>query len=159
MSGLGPLDGSESTVQLAHLAVRLGWAFLLGVFLAWRPLSRLFGGRKSRPEIAYALLLMTLAATLVITIIGDSLARAFGVVGLGSFIRFRASIKDPADVVLFFIAIGLGMACGLGMVLHAAVGLAALSVVLVPRDRIPAPPGKQAPEPKPVVAPIQEPVR
>lgn len=126
----------EAPLNLALLAGRMGWAFLFGLLIAWRPLSRLLGGRGSRPEIAHALLLMTLAATLVISIIGDSLARAFGVVGLGSFIRFRASIKDPSDVVLFFIAIGLGMACGLGMVLHAGIGLAVLSVVLVARDRM-----------------------
>jgi hypothetical protein len=141
----GVQEAVEPPLQLSLLAGRMGWAFLFGVLIAWRPLSRLCGGRASRPEIAHALLLMTLAATLVISIIGDSLARAFGVVGLGSFIRFRASIKDPSDVVLFFIAIGMGMACGLGMVLHAAIGLGVLSVVLVARDRMPAP--VKAPKP------------
>ena len=112
-------------------------ALALGTLLAWRPLSRLAGGRPARPEIAHALQLMALAASLVIVIIGDSLARAFGIVGLGSFIRFRASIKDPSDVVLFFSAIGVGMACGLGLIPHAAVGTAVLSGVLVLRDRAP----------------------
>src|SRR5262245_49007611 len=102
-----------TTLEVITLLGRVGWAMALGVLLAWRPLSRLVGGPPSRVEIAYALLLMTVAASFVIVVIGDSLARAFGIVGLGSFIRFRSSIKDPSDVVLFFVAIGVGMACGL----------------------------------------------
>jgi hypothetical protein len=113
----------------------MGWALALGALLAWRPLSRLAGAPPRKPDIAHGLLLMTIAASLVIVIIGDSLARAFGVVGLGSFVRFRASIKDPADVVLFFAAIGIGMACGLGLVPHAIAGVGVLSLVLVFRDR------------------------
>jgi hypothetical protein len=56
---------------------------------------------------------MTVASAMVV-VIEDSLARAFGVVGPGSFIRFRSAIKDPRDVVSFFLAIGTGMACGMG---------------------------------------------
>lgn len=150
-------DASAELPNLGRLAGRLLAAMALGILLAWRPLSRLAGGRPSRPAIAYSFVLMTLAACLVMTIIGDSIARAFGVVGLGSFIRFRSSIKDPSDVALYFVAIGMGLACGLGMAVHAAVGLAFLSVVLVARDRSPSadPKAEKAPSPLPEpVAPI-----
>jgi hypothetical protein len=128
--------------SLERLGGRLAAALVFGILLAWRPLSRLAGGRPSRPAIAYSFVLMTLASCLVMTVIGDSIARAFGVVGLGSFIRFRSSIKDPSDVVLYFVAIGMGLACGLGLVAHAALGLAFLSAVLVARDLAPAPDAK-----------------
>lgn len=117
------------------LLMRLGCALLLGALIAWRPLSHLAGGRRPKQEVAYALLLMTAASSLVIGVIGDSLARAFGVVGLGSFVRFRAAVKDPCDVVLFFLSIGVGMACGLGAVPYASAGVLVLSLVLVLRDR------------------------
>ncbi len=134
-----PLTGTSSLPMpdLRLLLVRLGEALLLGGLLAWRPLSRLAGGRSSKPDIGFALVLMTLASSLAIVIIGDSLARAFGIVGLGSFVRFRSSIKDPTDVVLFFAAIAVGMACGLGAAVHAAVGVVALSLVLILRDCLP----------------------
>lgn len=129
----GPPSGP--TLDAPALLARLGVAFLLGTLLAWRPLSRLTGGLPSKLPVAYALVLMTLASTLAMVLIGDSLARAFGVVGLGSFVRFRTAIKDPGDAVLFFVAIGVGMACALGVVGHAALGVAAISVLLVFRDR------------------------
>lgn len=126
-----PGDASQVTV-LAFLA-RMGCAMVLGALIAWRPLSRLAGAQPSRQS--HALFMMTLAATLVIMVIGDSLARAFGVVGLGSFVRFRTSLKDPRDAVLFFVAIGIGMACGLGQVVIAALGVATMSLALVALER------------------------
>ncbi|HYF01210.1 MAG TPA: DUF4956 domain-containing protein [Planctomycetota bacterium] len=122
-------------VPSAELLARLGWALALGTALAWRPLSRLAGGRLPKPQISHAVVLLCAAAALVVLVIGDSLARAFGVVGLGSFIRFRTAIKDPSDMVVFFVAIGVGMACGLGVISVASIGTAVFSLVLVVRDR------------------------
>jgi hypothetical protein len=121
----------DVSVSIPLLLLRLAFATLLGIVIAWRPLSR----RPVKTEVRHALLMMTVAATMVIVVIGDSTARAFGVVGLGSFIRFRSSIKDPRDVVLFFLAIGTGMACGLGAVPVAATGVGAVWLLLVVLDR------------------------
>ena len=120
----------DLSVPVWLLITRLGCAIALGAVIAWRPLSR----RPLRPDVRHALLIMTVAAAMVVVVIGDSMARAFGVVGLGSFIRFRSSIKDPRDVVLFFLAIGTGMACGLGAVPVAAVGVATVWALLVALD-------------------------
>jgi hypothetical protein len=120
----------DLSVPVPTLVVRLACAIVLGVVIAWRPLSR----RPLKVDVRHALLIMTVAAAMVVVVIGDSMARAFGVVGLGSFIRFRSSIKDPRDVVLFFLAIGTGMACGLGVVLVAAVGVATVWALLVALD-------------------------
>lgn len=130
----------DLSVPIPVLMVRLSCALALGAVVAWRPFSR----RQVRPEVSHALLLMTVAAAMVVIVIGDSMARAFGVVGLGSFIRFRSSIKDPRDVVLFFLAIGTGMACGLGSVPVAGVGVTVVWATLVVLDR---------------VTPVEEPVR
>jgi uncharacterized membrane protein YhiD involved in acid resistance len=117
-------DLSQSIpILLARLAV----ALVLGAVIAWRPGSR----RPMSPEVKQALLVITVAAAIVVVVIGDSLARAFGIAGLGSFIRFRTSIKDPRDVVLFFLAIGTGMACGIGAVAVAAVGVGVIWSILI----------------------------
>jgi hypothetical protein len=128
------------------LLARLACAAALGAILAWRPLCR----RAVRTEVEHSLLIMTVAAAMMVTVIGDSLARAFGVVGLGSFIRFRSSIKDPRDVTLFFVAIGTGMACGLGAVPTAAISVLVLWFILVALDRVGAAP---APKPAPHAPP------
>ena len=50
----------------------------------------------------------------MVVVIGQSTARAFGLVGLGGFIRFRSGIKDTRDAAVMFVMIGIGMACGAG---------------------------------------------
>lgn len=140
----------DLSVPVPLLLARLACAITLGAIVAWRPLVR----RPVKPEVRHALLIMTVAAAMVVVVIGDSMARAFGVVGLGSFIRFRSSIKDPRDVTLFFLAIGTGMACGLGAVPVAAAGVGVVWALLIALDRFDVP--EAAPEPSPAPeAPVQ----
>jgi uncharacterized membrane protein YhiD involved in acid resistance len=79
---------------------------------------------------------------MLVVVIGDSLARAFGLVGLGTFIRFRAGVKDPRDVAVLFVMIAIGMACGLGLIGTAVVGTLFVAVVLTLFDRF-APPRRR----------------
>jgi hypothetical protein len=120
-----------------HILVRLACAFVLGAAIAYRPWRRLPGGRAPRVprETAQAQTIIAVAGALMVIVIGDSLARAFGLVGLGTFIRFRAGIKDPRDVAIMFMMIGVGMACGLGLVPTAAVGTLFVGAVLALFDR------------------------
>jgi hypothetical protein len=117
-------------VNLRTLLMRLSSAIALGTVIAWRPLSR----RPLKIDVKHALLIMSVASAMLMFVIGESTARAFGVVGLGSFIRFKSSIKDPRDVVLFFLAIGTGMACGHGNILVATVGVATVWALVVVLD-------------------------
>ena len=134
----------DLSVPVPLLLVRLACAIVLGSVIAWRPGVR----RPVKADVRHALLIMAVAAAMVVVVIGDSMARAFGVVGLGSFIRFRSSIKDPRDVVLFFLAIGAGMACGLGAVPVAGVGVSVVWGLMVVLDRLegPAPAGVVEPD-------------
>jgi uncharacterized membrane protein YhiD involved in acid resistance len=137
----------ENTLTWAHSAdilVRLLCAFGLGAFVAHRPWRRIVGNRAPRvqADTAQTQSIIAVAGTLLVVVIGDSLARAFGLVGLGTFIRFRAGVKDPRDVAVLFVMIGIGMACGLGLVGTAAVGTLFVSVVLAIFDRF-APPRRR----------------
>jgi len=59
-------------------------------------------------------------------IIGNSLARAFGVFGAASLVRFRTPVEDPEDTTMLFLLLGIGMACGLG-----SFGVAGLATVFL----------------------------
>ena len=51
---------------------------------------------------------------MVIMVIGNSISRAFALVGALSIIRFRTVIKDTKDIVYIFWSLAAGMACGTG---------------------------------------------
>ena len=70
-----------------------------------KPLSR---------SLEQAQVLLGVAGAMIVIIIGDSVARAFGVLGAASIIRFRTPVEDPKDTIVLFLLLALGMACGLG---------------------------------------------
>lgn len=61
-----------------------------------------------------SIVFLSVITTVVIMIIGNNLARAFGLVGALSIIRFRTAIKDTIDIVYIFLALAIGMAGGVG---------------------------------------------
>ena len=64
---------------------------------------------------------------MVIMIIGNSLARAFALVGALSIIRFRTVVKDTKDTAYIFWSLAAGMACGTGSYFLALSGTIILS--------------------------------
>lgn len=111
--------------------IRLVIAALLGSFLGFRLWRRLMtNALPPAREVAQAQTLIAVAGALMVVVIGHSTARAFGLVGLGGFIRFRSGIKDTRDAAVMFVMIGIGMACGLGAVPMAAVATLFAAVVL-----------------------------
>jgi uncharacterized membrane protein YhiD involved in acid resistance len=73
-----------------------------------------------------SLIVLALITSVVIMVIGNNLARAFGLVGAMSIIRFRTAIKETQDIIFIFFALSIGMASGVG--LHA---LALASTVFI----------------------------
>jgi uncharacterized membrane protein YhiD involved in acid resistance len=131
-----PLNHPLTWAHTADILLRLSFAFVLGSFVAHHPWRVLVARRGPRvhSETAQTQAIIAVAGALLVIVIGDSLARAFGLVGLGTFIRFRTGVKDPRDVAVLFVMIGIGMACGLGLVGTAAVGAAFVSAVLAVFD-------------------------
>jgi anti-anti-sigma factor len=72
------------------------------------------GDRSPNPTLEQAQVLLCVAGALMMIIIGGSLARAFGIAGAASIIRFRTPVEDARDITVLFIMMGLGMAAGLG---------------------------------------------
>ncbi len=119
----------SSGVSLTHAGLmvpRLIAAVLLGGVLALRPWRLLSRKPLPRSEMVQAQVLLCTAAAVITAVIGDSMAKAFGLVGLGGFVRFRSGLKDPRDAAILFLVIGLGMACG-----HGSLGLAAVGTFFV----------------------------
>jgi len=74
------------------------------------------------------LVLLTVIISLVTMVIGDSVARAFGLVGALSIVRFRTVVEDTRDTAFVIFAVAVGMAIGAGFSIVAVVGLPAVLV-------------------------------
>ena len=122
----------NSLPHLPELFLRMLIAALLGAFIAYR-LWRRFMPFTSPPSLqgAQTQTLIAAAGALMVVVIGDNMARAFGLVGLGAFIRFRSGIGDPRDAAIMFVMIGIGMACGLGLPLMAVGATVFVSLLLI----------------------------
>lgn len=128
---MGP-EAAQSLPHVWELFVRMVVASILGAFVAYRVWRRIIPHASPPPsQSAQTQTLIAAAGALMVVVIGDNVARAFGLVGLGSFIRFRSGIGDPRDAAVMFVMIGIGMACGLGFPLMAAAGTLFISVLLV----------------------------
>jgi uncharacterized membrane protein YhiD involved in acid resistance len=78
-----------------------------------------------------SLVLLSLITCLVIMVIGNNLARAFGLVGAMSIIRFRTAVRDVQDIVYIFFALAVGMAAGVGLHAIAIAGTVLICLVSV----------------------------
>jgi hypothetical protein len=98
--------------ELGAAAVRLPLAAALGAVLAARPRRRGVPARRS--EVIETQIVLAVVGALVMLVVGASLARAFGIVGIASLIRYRSKINDPKDAVVMLSALAVGLACGTG---------------------------------------------
>ncbi|MCP3141274.1 DUF4956 domain-containing protein [Pyxidicoccus xibeiensis] len=122
-------EGAKSelgSVPVAAIFPRMLAAALIGALLSLRPWRLVMGKPLPKAEMIQAQVLLCAAAAVITAVIGDSLAKAFGLVGLGGFVRFRSGLKDPRDAAILFLMIGLGMACG-----HGSLGLAGMGTLFV----------------------------
>tara|TARA_B100000989_G_scaffold197762_1_gene149348 strand:+ start:625 stop:1317 length:693 start_codon:yes stop_codon:yes gene_type:complete len=77
----------------------------------------------------FSLILISLTISLIMTIIGSNIARAFALVGAMSIVRFRNPIKETRDLAYIFMSIAIGMACGTGFYIYSIVFL--IFIILV----------------------------
>jgi hypothetical protein len=99
--------------ELKDAAIRLPLAMLLGSVLALRP------RRKGLPPRSLAVIetqvILAVVGAVVMLVVGASLARAFGIVGVAGLIRYRSKINDPKDAVVMLSALAVGLAAGSGL--------------------------------------------
>ena len=104
-------------------------AGLIGVLVT--AVQRRFQDKPMTQAMEHAQVLLCVSGALVMMIIGESLARAFGIAGAASVIRFRTPVEDPKDITVLFILMALGMATGIGTLGIAASGTAFLCLLIV----------------------------
>jgi uncharacterized membrane protein YhiD involved in acid resistance len=109
---------SEQLPGLVEALFRLPLAALLGAVLAFRP--RRAGTPERNAVVIQTQILLAIVGAIVMLVVGQSLARAFGIVGVASLVRYRAKISDPKDAGVMLACLGIGLSSGVGLYLIAA---------------------------------------
>lgn len=99
--------------EIDDAMVRLPLAALLGTALALRPRRR--GTPQRHPAVIQTQIILAVVGAIIMLVVGASLARAFGIVGVASLIRYRSKIDDPKDAVVMLCALAVGLASGVGL--------------------------------------------
>tara|TARA_Y100000310_G_C20578868_1_gene761943 strand:- start:533 stop:1237 length:705 start_codon:yes stop_codon:yes gene_type:complete len=105
----------------SEILINLVLSFILGVLI-----SLIY--KKTHKGLSYSQSFMVtnifvaVIVCMVIMIIGNSLARAFALVGALSIIRFRTVVKDTKDTAYIFWSLAAGMAAGTGSYFLAIAG-------------------------------------
>lgn len=130
---------STSALGLNEIATRLLVALFFGALVA--VVYRLSHGRSQDEAwvLTTTLVLLAVLIAMVSMVIGDSVARAFGLVGALSIVRFRTVVDDTRDTAFVMFAVIVGMAAGTGLFLAPLIGVPAVAAVALLMNQIPKP--------------------
>jgi uncharacterized membrane protein YhiD involved in acid resistance len=114
--------------EFEMLFIRLPLAAVLGTALALRPRRRSQGARKV--VVIQTQIMLAVVGAVIMLVVGNSLSRAFGIVGAAGLIRYRSNIADPKDAVVMLSALASGLAAGVGLFRFAAGATLFMMIVL-----------------------------
>src|SRR3982750_3407957 len=124
-----PLQASEA-VRAAHvanlgqsifwLAVAIIAAILVSLPVSWVYMA-VRGGEEYDQSLGNTIIGLPMVVTGIVIIVQNSLALAFSLAGIAGAVRFRNSLKSSGDALFILLAVGTGLAAGIGAVELAAV--------------------------------------
>jgi anti-anti-sigma factor len=125
-----PVGGAPigSALRVSQELLKLVAAGLIGLLVT--AVQRRFHEKPMPQSMQHAQVLLCVSGALVMMIINDNVARAFGIAGAAAIIRFRTPVEDPKDITILFLLMALGMSTGLGAFAIASAGTAFLCVFL-----------------------------
>jgi hypothetical protein len=123
--------GAPGEIVWQTLLVRLLSAAAFGAFI-----GGVYAVSQRRPPgmalpLITTLVLLTMLVAMTTIVIGDSIARAFGLVGALSIVRFRTVVEDTRDTSFVIFAVVVGMALGAGNVLICLIGVPLVSAIAI----------------------------
>lgn len=114
----------------------LGVVSMLGALAIMVPVTLIYMITRRRrgfdESVVHAMLILPVSVTGIVMIVQNDLALAFSLAGIVAAVRFRTTLDDTKDAVYIFLAIGVGLACGVqAMGLATVLSLVFNGVVLV----------------------------
>jgi uncharacterized membrane protein YhiD involved in acid resistance len=125
-----PEPALESQWESVSQAVRrIPLAAMLGALLAFRPRRR--GTPARQTAVVQTQIILAIVGSVVMLVVGSSVARAFGIVGAASLVRYRAKIDDPKDAGIMLSTLGIGLASGVGLYFLAIFATVFIAIVVL----------------------------
>jgi hypothetical protein len=138
--------GNGDLMPWDEVVKRIALAFVAGFVVAGVYVIGIGRRKDENSTLPTTLVLLTVVIALVTLVIGNSVARAFGLVGALSIVRFRTVVEDTRDTAFVIFAVVIGMGVGAGYAFLAAIGIpAVLAAALVMRWGWPDANGKPGP--------------
>ncbi|MBC8465740.1 DUF4956 domain-containing protein [bacterium] len=115
------------------IVINILLAFTLGVLITfvYRYTNR---NKPINQSLILTLIILAMVVALVMMVIGNSIARAFSLVGALSIIRFRTVVKDNRDIAYVFFALAAGMTAGVSNYPIAVFGVGTILILLLVLD-------------------------
>jgi hypothetical protein len=120
-------SGESSIVDfLINIFITIVLSYIIGLIY-----SKYGNSLSNRKKLIQTFVLIALTVMLVISIVKSSLALSLGLVGALSIVRFRTAIKEPEELVYFFVAIALGLGMGANQRLVTLVGAIVIILFII----------------------------
>jgi hypothetical protein len=119
----GPLDPIRiGASQVGNFGQSLTWLVIAiaGALLAALPVSWTYMEIRARKDydqsLVETIVILPMVVTGIVIVVHNSLALAFSIAGIAAGVRFRNSLKSTGDALFILLAIGIGLAAGIGAV-------------------------------------------
>jgi len=124
------IDFSGAVATLSPIIVALLVSFALGM-LIYYVYQKSFRGVVYNQAFSVSLAVLTILTTMITLAISSNIALSLGMVGALSIVRYRTAIKDPADIIFLFWAVGSGITVGAKLHYLALVGAVVVILMLI----------------------------
>jgi len=120
----------ESTFTVASLLKCIGTAIVLGLIISFVYMKT---HNTKTPSRAFSITLVVLPSviTIIIMLIGNSVARAFSLAGAFQIIRFRSAPGNAKDITYVLFSMAVGLCCGMGFIAYGIIAAIILCVLMV----------------------------
>ncbi|QDP18989.1 DUF4956 domain-containing protein [Sphingomonas xanthus] len=117
------LQGNEiPAAEVRGFAESMAWLAIsiLGSLLTSIPVSWIYMGIRTEEEYDQSLIstiiILPMVVTGVVVVVQNSLALAFSLAGIAGAVRFKNTLKSSGDALFVLLAVGIGLASGIGAV-------------------------------------------
>jgi Domain of unknown function (DUF4956) len=124
------LDFTGALNTLMPIILALVVSFVLGM-LIYYVYQKSFRGVIYNQAFSVSLASLTILTTMITLAISSNIALSLGMVGALSIVRYRTAIKDPADIIFLFWAVGTGITVGAHLHYLALVGAVVVIILLL----------------------------